>query len=292
MTSAVPSGRVTGTFSTLYKQALLAKMLSRMAEDPSPMGYYNFFGGCPSYLIPQTLENFPAAHLHRWLTRPLAERSVPKEIESIKPYLTRLRDTNLATPLDRFGFANPLYLPGDTAIVTSFMRPGDRAYLFEGRPNQVALLKAAYEKDERVRVLFDDVNDPKVLKHMMPPLNKRAIVHFDLGDSPTYSEQLQVRVSPPPIPRYASAFSFCSPLLVSPPILHPLSSTRPSHRRRTSCWAPSSAFPRAPTSFRTPSRRASFPGRSSAPSPPPASATPTTSPCLPTTTSSSPSAAR
>ncbi len=193
MTSPLRSARVAGTFSTLYKQSLMARLLSRMNENPLPYTYHNFHGGSPAYLLANTYENFPAIYLHRWLNTRLGLKRVPQDIDHLKPYLTRFRDVNRVCNLDEYGFASELYIPGDAGLVASFLRPGDKAYFFENRSAQASLLRAAFEEDPKVKVLHENVDDEYVIRHTMPPAARRGIVHYDLGDSPTYAEQLQVR---------------------------------------------------------------------------------------------------
>jgi len=193
MTSALLSARVSGSFSTIYKQAFLTRLLQRMNEEPGTWTYINFQGGAPAYKLTNHIDNFPAQYLYRWCDLPLGRRYVPEHIDLVKPYLKAIRAVNNRAEIDDYGFPKDFYLPGDADLVARHLRGGDRAFFFESRSENSYLMNFAYGKDKRVQVLADDVDDESVLKHVTPPLTRRGIVHFDLGDSPTYREQLQIR---------------------------------------------------------------------------------------------------
>jgi 23S rRNA A2030 N6-methylase RlmJ len=126
--------------------------------------------------------------LHRWLRLPAGWRSIPENIDLLKPYLKQFEAANHNVAEDADGFPTSLFLPSENAIAYSFMGPADRAILHDDNALSASTLDQLMGRDRRVALKGAYNDSPDYLKTLLP-LRGRGLAWFDLGLVPTHREQ-------------------------------------------------------------------------------------------------------
>lgn len=186
--------RLVGSFGPMYKQAVLTHLIKHLTGSyGSSLSYFNFIGGSPGYQLKESHTHKDALWLYKWLRSPIGQRNIPAAIDNIKPWLEEFAEVNEDVPVDKYGFPQDLYFPGNDLIVHKYLRPRDRAYIFEPREEPHEMLNAVLGDDPRVKLYKEGPDTEAFMKSIIPPPTTRAFFHFDLNENTTYIQQLRAR---------------------------------------------------------------------------------------------------
>ena len=157
-----------GSFSDVFKHAILARILVYLARKDAPFRFIDTHAAAGRY----DLAGAEAKRSPEWRegVARLLKASPPERIAALlKPYVRAIG------PHDASGM--PASYPGSPAIAQTLMRPHDRIALCEAHPDEREKLIAALGRDGRLSIVGTD--GYVALNAYLPPKERRGLVLID-----------------------------------------------------------------------------------------------------------------
>ena len=157
-----------GSFSDVFKHAILARILVYLARKDAPFRFIDTHAGAGRY----DLAGPEAKRSPEWRdgVARLLRASPPSRLAALlKPYVRAIG------PYDASGA--PSSYPGSPAIAQTLMRPQDRIALCEAHPEERERLVAALGHDGRLSIVGTD--GYVALNAYLPPKERRGLVLID-----------------------------------------------------------------------------------------------------------------
>jgi 23S rRNA (adenine2030-N6)-methyltransferase len=154
-----------GNHADVFKHWVLSLILEALCRKEKPFFVLDTHAGAGRYALDSemALKNgeFREGIGKLW--------SVADRFPALAPYFAALRTTNPGRELR--------WYPGSPRIIRHFLRGKDRLHLTELHPSDRLHLSREFEGDRQVRVEERDGYD--ALKALLPPLERRGLVHID-----------------------------------------------------------------------------------------------------------------
>ena len=154
-----------GAFQDAHKHAVLALLLQRLGDKPTPYCVLDTHAGIGRYDLQATAAQ-KTGEFHHGIGRLLAAARAPA---AVAPYLDIVRRLNGGGALRRY--------PGSPELAARLSRPQDRLVLTELHAEDVRLLQRGFAGDARVAVHHED--GYRGLKAFLPPKERRGLVLID-----------------------------------------------------------------------------------------------------------------
>ena len=152
-----------GNFADVLKHVVLVEILDYLTRKESAFDYIDTHAGAGLFNL-QSADAVKLAEYADGIGR-LAARDFPE----LARYLEVIYSFNSTFSLSVY--------PGSPAIAGYFLRPQDRAWLYELHPQDYKQLSRNMQSRRRVRVANED--GLKGLLGLLPPVSRRALVHID-----------------------------------------------------------------------------------------------------------------
>lgn len=157
-----------GNFADVFKHAVLARILIRLREKPTPFRVIDTHAGAGLY----DLEGEEANKTGEWREGivPLMQAELPPAARDFfEPYLSVVRAFNPDGALRRY--------PGSAVIAQALLRPSDRLTACELEPGALRTLRLKLQPDRRVKAL--GIDGWTALNAYVPPPERRGLVLID-----------------------------------------------------------------------------------------------------------------
>lgn len=152
-----------GNFADIIKHVVLSEALDHLAKKEAPFEYVDTHSGAGLF------------NLHSSDAKKLQEHS--DGIDKLKagdfPELSRYFEAIDASNTSK----NTKTYPGSPSVATYFMRPQDRAWLYELHPRDYQSLSKNMGNNRKIRVACED--GLKALQSVLPPISRRGLVLID-----------------------------------------------------------------------------------------------------------------
>jgi 23S rRNA (adenine2030-N6)-methyltransferase len=152
-----------GNFADVLKHIVVIEILENLAKKEKAFDYIDTHAGAGLFNLGS--ENSEKLQEYRHGVGKLNARDWPE----LASYFDVIDACNKSKSLS--------YYPGSPLIATHFLRPQDRAWLYELHPEDAALLGQNMRNDKRARVMFED--GFKGLLSLLPPISRRGMVLID-----------------------------------------------------------------------------------------------------------------
>ena len=152
-----------GNFADLLKHIVLTEILEHLIKKDKPFDYIDTHAGAGLY----NLQSAQAEKLGEYSNG--IGKLKPEEWPALARYFSAIRSCNPA--------GNLKFYPGSPLIASHFMRPQDRATLYELHPTDYKLLTQNTRDNRHIRVLNQDSLEG--LLSLLPPASRRALVLMD-----------------------------------------------------------------------------------------------------------------
>lgn len=153
-----------GNFADVFKHVVLSLLLKSLHRKEAPFFYLDTHAGAGRYDLSSAAAQKTGEYCdgikRLWNSEPMPV---------LADYLAAVRVLNDADSLR--------YYPGSPRIARFFLRPPDRAVLFELQPQECTQLKAEFAGDRQVLVQGQD--GYAGLKALLPPKERRGLVLID-----------------------------------------------------------------------------------------------------------------
>ena len=153
-----------GNFADVFKHVVLSMLLKSLHKKETPFCYLDTHAGASRYDLTsaaaQKTGEYRDGIKRLWNSQPMPE---------LADYLAAVRSLNDADSLR--------YYPGSPRVARFFLRPQDRAVLFELQSEECAQLKTEFAGDRQVLVQGQD--GYAGLKALLPPKERRGLVLID-----------------------------------------------------------------------------------------------------------------
>jgi len=153
-----------GNFADVLKHIIQVEILEYMTQKDKPFDYIDTHAGAGLYKLKGR-----EADKNREYENGIAKLSLDKFPE-LEKYLSIVQSINPSkTQLERY--------PGSPKITEAFLRPKDRAWLYELHPSDFKFLEKNIKQQKSIRLSQSD--GYKGLIANVPPASKRALVMID-----------------------------------------------------------------------------------------------------------------
>ena len=152
-----------GNFADLIKHVVLVEILEHLVRKATPFEYIDTHAGAGLY----DLHSAAALKLREYAGG--IGRLQPQDYPEMARYFEVIQAFNAADEL--------AFYPGSPAIAGYFLRPQDRAWLFELHPQDYELLRANLAGNRRMKVQCQDGFEG--LQALLPPTSRRGLVLID-----------------------------------------------------------------------------------------------------------------
>jgi len=152
-----------GNFADVIKHIVLVEILQHVTQKDSPFEYIDTHSGAGLF----NFESNDAKKLQEYQSG--IAKLDPKNFPELERYFEIINFYNPAENLTHY--------PGSPSIATDFLRPQDRAWLFELHPQDYKLLCNNLSGHKKIRINCAD--GLKQLNALMPPTSRRAVVLID-----------------------------------------------------------------------------------------------------------------
>lgn len=152
-----------GNFADVIKHIVLVEILEHLLRKETPFEYIDTHAGAGLY----DLRSDYALKLQEYSGG--IGRLRPEDFPEITRYFEVIRSFNAPDKLE--------FYPGSPAIAGYFLRPRDRAWLFELHPGDYELLRDYMAGNRSIRVRCQDGFEG--LKALLPPTSRRGLVLID-----------------------------------------------------------------------------------------------------------------
>lgn len=152
-----------GNFADVLKHIVLVEILEHMTKKDKPFDYIDTHSGAGLYYL-KSSQATKLAEFNNGIGKLEA-----KKWPELARYFEIIGSANRGDALQ--------YYPGSPLFATHFLRPKDRASLYEIHPSDFLLLKKNIGKKRQVRIQPED--GIKGLLSLLPPASRRALVLMD-----------------------------------------------------------------------------------------------------------------
>ena len=152
-----------GNFADLLKHIVLVEILYHLIQKETPFEYIDTHSGAGLYNL--KAEN--AQKLQEYSNG--IGKLEPKDFPELTRYFEVIRSFNAPDSLD--------FYPGSPAIARFFLRPQDRAWLFELHPKDYELLCDSMRNCKKITAYCQDGLDG--IKALLPPASRRGLILID-----------------------------------------------------------------------------------------------------------------
>ncbi|MBX2885011.1 MAG: 23S rRNA (adenine(2030)-N(6))-methyltransferase RlmJ [Granulosicoccus sp.] len=152
-----------GNFADVIKHVVLVEILNHLIQKETPFEYVDTHSGAGLY----DLRSDDAKKLQEHENG--IGRLIRTDLLELRSYLELIKSLNPSNSLD--------FYPGSPLIAQHFLRPGDRAWLFELLPREVELLREHTGNRKNINVRQED--GLKGLNAVLPPSHRRGLVLVD-----------------------------------------------------------------------------------------------------------------
>lgn len=166
-----------GNFADLLKHIVLVEILEHLVQKETPFEYIDTHAGAGLY----NLKSAESRKLQEYADG--IGKLEPGDFPELARYFEVIRSFNEPGALD--------FYPGSPCIASYFLRPQDRAWLFELHPKDYGLLRDNLSKRKTVKVLCQDGFEG--LKAILPPASRRGLVLIDPSYEVKYEYELVVK---------------------------------------------------------------------------------------------------
>ncbi|MCR4346734.1 MAG: 23S rRNA (adenine(2030)-N(6))-methyltransferase RlmJ [Sulfuricaulis sp.] len=153
-----------GNFADVFKHVVLSLLLKSLHKKETPFCYLDTHAGASRYDLSSAAAQ-KTGEYRDGIKRLWNNSSIPE----VADYLAAVRALNDADSLR--------YYPGSPRVARFFLRPQDRAVLFELQPEECTHLKNEFAGDRQVLVQGQD--GYAGLKALLPPKERRGLVLID-----------------------------------------------------------------------------------------------------------------
>ncbi|WP_115718732.1 23S rRNA (adenine(2030)-N(6))-methyltransferase RlmJ [Gallaecimonas mangrovi] len=153
-----------GNYADVLKHAVVAYILDYLKQKDKPFYVHDTHAGAGRYLLSAEKAQ-KTGEYKDGIAKVLAEKTLP---EALKPYVAVVKAMNSG---------ELRHYPGSPYLEKALMREGDRLFLTELHPADVALLEQTFTKDRQVRIEKADAYQTLIAK--LPPKEKRGVVVMD-----------------------------------------------------------------------------------------------------------------
>lgn len=157
-----------GSFADVFKHAVLCLLLQHLRGKDAAFRAIDTHAGAGVY----DLTSAEASRGGEWkngIARLLAAKLPAEAAALLKPYLDVIGAMNASERLTAY--------PGSPAMVRAWLRPQDRLIACELEPKAFTALKAAMQRDNRIKCL--EMDGWTALKAYVPPKERRGLVLVD-----------------------------------------------------------------------------------------------------------------
>lgn len=152
-----------GNFADIIKHIVLVKILEHLIKKETPFEYIDTHSGAGLF----NLKSSEAQKLQEYANG--INKLEPKDFPELARYFEVVQSFNTLGALD--------FYPGSPSIAKYFMRPQDRAWLFELHPTDYELLSKNMWGHKKVRVSCSDGFDG--MAALLPPTCRRGLILMD-----------------------------------------------------------------------------------------------------------------
>lgn len=152
-----------GNFADLIKHIVLVEILEHLIQKETPFEYIDTHAGAGLY----SLNSADSQKLQEY-TNGISKLEL-NDFPELARYFETIYSVNNSKILD--------YYPGSPAIAKFFLRPQDKAWLFELHPKDYELLYKNMSNNRNIRVRCENGFDG--LKALVPPTSRRGLVLID-----------------------------------------------------------------------------------------------------------------
>jgi 23S rRNA (adenine2030-N6)-methyltransferase len=153
-----------GNYADVLKHIVLIEILAHLVKKDKPFDYIDTHAGAGLYHLGSEQSN-KVGEYRDGIAR-IFEQSDEPLFES---YINLVRSVNPETGMS--------YYPGSPEIASQFLRPQDRAWLFELHPADFATLSQHFTHQRQVKVAQQD--GFQGLIGLLPPVSRRGLVVID-----------------------------------------------------------------------------------------------------------------
>lgn len=152
-----------GNFADVLKHVILVEILESLTQKDKPFEYIDTHSGAGLF----NLKSNDALKLQEHETG--IGKLTPKQFPQLKRYFNIIDSYNPSPRVSVY--------PGSPSIAKYFLRPKDRAWMFELHPKDYQSLNKNMGEGKRIRVTHDD--GLKKLDSLLPPTSRRGLVLID-----------------------------------------------------------------------------------------------------------------
>lgn len=152
-----------GNHADVLKHSVLVEILLHLGKKDKAFDYIDTHAGAGLYQL-----NSPNAEKIQEYRTGIAKLAA-KDFPELSAYFSAVKEVNPNKDLS--------FYPGSPAIALNFMRPQDKAWLYELHPEDAMLLLQSMQKDKRARVMRED-GLAGVLR-LLPPVSRRGLILID-----------------------------------------------------------------------------------------------------------------
>lgn len=152
-----------GNFADVLKHIVLVEILGHLIKKETPFEYIDTHSGAGLYCLEAADSQKLQEHANG------IGKLEAKDFPELARYFDVIHSFNKANTLD--------YYPGSPFIAKFFLRPQDKAWLFELHPKDYESLYKNMSNDRKVRVRCENGFDG--LKALLPPTSRRGLVLID-----------------------------------------------------------------------------------------------------------------
>ncbi len=152
-----------GNFADILKHLVLVEILDYLIQKETPFEYIDTHSGAGLF----NLKSSDAQKLQEY-TNGIGKLE-PEDFPELARYFEVIRSFNKSGELD--------FYPGSPSIANFFLRPQDRAWLFELHPKDYELLCDNMHGNKKSKVFCQD--GLKGIKALLPPTSRRGLILVD-----------------------------------------------------------------------------------------------------------------
>ena len=152
-----------GNYADVLKHIVVIDILLHLGKKDKAFDYIDTHAGAGLF----NLASAHSAKLQEYLTG--VAKLKPQDWPELNHYFEVINAFNRSASL--------AFYPGSPMMALHFLRPQDRAWLYELHPEDAALLSQNTQNDTRARVMYED--GFKGLLSLLPPVSRRGLVLID-----------------------------------------------------------------------------------------------------------------
>lgn len=185
---------IAGNFSTFFRQSIISYLQKELQQTPGSLTYFGINTTSCGNAQTNSIYNEDTRYLYRWQRQPNAAKSIiPKDINLLKPWLEHFSLVNNNIKInEEYKFPKTLYIPGPGSIVLGSLRNDDRAYFLEIEENSTDHIRILSKNKNNIYIINNNELCDEYFINFFPTRTAKTLVHIDLGNNPTYLQQMNV----------------------------------------------------------------------------------------------------